>query len=206
MCCPAAGCCRTAAADRTRTTRANTRLKCKCSRTVRWWDRPSRRPDYGTCPGSSGRNQSRWRSLRPSRRRRAPANDRLVFVGVVESVVDLQKIRGLLPATNQVIKLGGPRASGALIEAVVSHLSFDRTNHSRRSISQHLQRRGGRRGRNGERINKKIGDIVLQPGDTLLVEAFPRSSNSSVTRGTSTWSAKSRTPTRCAMTGPWRPW
>ncbi|HVU86652.1 MAG TPA: SLC13 family permease [Pirellulales bacterium] len=27
--------------------------------------------------------------------------------------------------------------------------------------------------RNGERINKKIGDVVLWPGDTLLVEAHP---------------------------------
>ena len=27
--------------------------------------------------------------------------------------------------------------------------------------------------RSGERINKKIGDIVLQPGDTLLLEAHP---------------------------------
>ena len=27
--------------------------------------------------------------------------------------------------------------------------------------------------RNGERIDKKIGDIVLQPGDTLLLEAAP---------------------------------
>ena len=27
--------------------------------------------------------------------------------------------------------------------------------------------------RSGERINKKIGDIVLQAGDTLLLEAHP---------------------------------
>src|SRR5690606_36780568 len=27
--------------------------------------------------------------------------------------------------------------------------------------------------RDGERVRKKIGDIVLQPGDTLLLEAHP---------------------------------
>ena len=27
--------------------------------------------------------------------------------------------------------------------------------------------------RNGERLHKKIGDIVLRPGDTLLLEAHP---------------------------------
>ena len=35
--------------------------------------------------------------------------DQLVFVGVVDSVVELQRIRGLIPATNQVFKLHGRR-------------------------------------------------------------------------------------------------
>jgi di/tricarboxylate transporter len=52
---------------------------------------------------------------------RLAAADRLVFVGVVESVVDLQKVRGLKPATNQVFKLDAPRAQRWLIEAVVSN-------------------------------------------------------------------------------------
>ena len=40
---------------------------------------------------------------RPSRRKKSlRADDRLLFVGIVESVVDLQRIRGLLPATDQV--------------------------------------------------------------------------------------------------------
>lgn len=43
-----------------------------------------------------------------SPRERLQADDRLVFVGVVESVVDLRKTRGLLPATNQVFKLDAP--------------------------------------------------------------------------------------------------
>ncbi|HWA98366.1 MAG TPA: SLC13 family permease, partial [Pirellulales bacterium] len=49
---------------------------------------------------------------------RLRAGDRLVFVGVVESVVDLQKIRGLAPATDQVFKLDSPRSTRSLVEAV----------------------------------------------------------------------------------------
>src|SRR6516165_3957513 len=55
-----------------------------------------------------------------SSQERLHANDRLVFAGVVESVVDLQKTRGLVPATDQVFKLNSPRSRRCLIEAVVS--------------------------------------------------------------------------------------
>ena len=37
------------------------------------------------------------------------AGDRLLFVGVVESVVELQRIRGLVPATDDVFQLKAPR-------------------------------------------------------------------------------------------------
>lgn len=37
------------------------------------------------------------------------AGDQIVFVGIVESVLDLQKVPGLAPATNQLFKLEGPR-------------------------------------------------------------------------------------------------
>jgi di/tricarboxylate transporter len=102
------------------------------------------------------------------------ANDRLVFVGVVGAVVDLQKIRGLKPATDQIFKLDSPRERRCLIEAVVS---------PRCPIIGMSIREGEFRSlynavviavaRSGERINKKVGDIVLQAGDTLLVEAHP---------------------------------
>jgi di/tricarboxylate transporter len=101
-------------------------------------------------------------------------NDRLVFVGIVESVVDLQKTRGLVPATDQVFKLKSPRDVRCLIEAVVSNTC---------PVVGKSIRDGGFRtaynavvvavARNGERINKKIGDVVLWPGDTLLLEAHP---------------------------------
>ncbi|MBZ0256102.1 SLC13 family permease, partial [bacterium] len=102
------------------------------------------------------------------------ANDRLVFVGIVDSIVDLQKIRGLAPATNQVFKLDAPRTERVLVEAVVSNScplvgktireGRFRTIYNAAVIAV---------ARNGERINKKIGDIILRPGDTLLLEAPP---------------------------------
>jgi di/tricarboxylate transporter len=105
---------------------------------------------------------------------RLQANDRLVFVGVVESVVDLQKIRGLKPVTDQVFKLNAPRRSRCLIEAVVSNTcpllgrsireGRFRTVYNAAVIAV---------ARSGQRIRKKIGDIILQPGDTLLLEATP---------------------------------
>ncbi len=101
------------------------------------------------------------------------AEDRLVFVGVVDSIVELQKIRGLRPATNQVVKLDAPRPQRCLIEAVVSNTS---------PLVGRSVREGRFRtvynavviavARNGERItNRKIGDIVIRAGDTLLLEA-----------------------------------
>jgi di/tricarboxylate transporter len=101
-------------------------------------------------------------------------NDRLVFVGVVDSIIDLQRIRGLRPATNQVFKLKSPRSRRVLIEAVVSNtcrLNGQSIREGRfRSIYNAAVIAVAR---NGERIQKKIGDIVLQPGDTLLLEASP---------------------------------
>ena len=97
--------------------------------------------------------------------------DRLVFVGVVESVVDLQRIRGLEPATDQVYKIDEPRPNRRLVEAVVSDTC---------PIIGQTIRRGQFRSRyhaaviavarNGERVSGKVGDIVLQAGDTLLLE------------------------------------
>jgi di/tricarboxylate transporter len=99
------------------------------------------------------------------------ANDRLVFAGVVESVVDLQRISGLRVATEQVYKMNDPRNKRILIEAVVSNScpltgKSIRDGHFRTIYNAAVIAVA----RNGERINKKIGDIVLQPGDTLLLE------------------------------------
>lgn len=95
--------------------------------------------------------------------------DQLIFTGVVESVVDIQKIRGLQPATSQVFKLDSPREDRCLIEAVVSrrfpllgksirHGRF-RTIYNAAIIAV---------GRDGKQIQKKVGDIVLRSGDTIV--------------------------------------
>ncbi|MCC6579013.1 MAG: SLC13 family permease [Phycisphaeraceae bacterium] len=102
-------------------------------------------------------------------------DDRLFFVGNIDSVVDLQRLRGLLPATNQVFKLEDPRPNRCLIEAVVS----DRCPLRGRTIREGRFRTvydavviAVHRG--GQHLRQKIGDIVLEPGDTLLIEAHPR--------------------------------
>ena len=102
------------------------------------------------------------------------AGDRLVFAGVIESVLELQKLRGLQVATEQVFKLDAPRSERVLTEAVVSdHCPLVgktirdgrfRTVYNAVVIAV---------ARGGERVNKKIGDIVLSPGDTLLLETLP---------------------------------
>jgi di/tricarboxylate transporter len=105
---------------------------------------------------------------------RLRGGDQLVFVGVVDSVVELQRIRGLVPATNQVFELEGPRSRRTLIEAVVS----DRCPLLGQSIREarfrtHYNAAVIAVARSGERLRQKIGDIVLEPGDTLLLEAQP---------------------------------
>lgn len=102
------------------------------------------------------------------------ANDRLVFAGLVDSVADLQKIPGLRPATNQLFKLDEPRHKRLLVEAVVSE-SCPLVG---RSIKEGRFRTVYNAAiiavaRSGQRMNEKIGDIVLQPGDNLLLEARP---------------------------------
>lgn len=101
-------------------------------------------------------------------------HDRLVFVGVIDTVKDLQKIRGLMPVTDQVFKLDSPRAERCLIEAVVSNTCRLVGTTIRagqfRSVYNAVVIAAAR---NGERIKGKIGDIILQPGDTLLLETRP---------------------------------
>ena len=103
---------------------------------------------------------------------RLQTGGRLVFVGIVESVVDLQRMRGLTPATDQTFKLDAPRVQRSLIEAVVS----DRCPLVGKSIREGRFRTEYNAAviavaRSGKRLTARIGDIVLQPGDTLLLEA-----------------------------------
>jgi di/tricarboxylate transporter len=99
-------------------------------------------------------------------------DDQLVFVGVVESIVDLQRVRGLSPAARGAGAPSSSRLTEGLFEVVVSDTSpllgrsireaHFRSHYDAAVIAVY---------RNGERIASKIGDIVLRPGDTLLVQA-----------------------------------
>ncbi len=101
-------------------------------------------------------------------------SDRLCFVGLIESVVELQHIEGIEPDTDQLGKLELARHDRRLTEAVISESSAlvgksvreseFRTRYNAVIIAVH---------RSGERVAGKIGDIVLRPGDTLLLEAQP---------------------------------
>lgn len=103
--------------------------------------------------------------------RRLDGGDRLVFVGVVESVVDLQQIRGLRPATEQVFKLSGARHGRCLVEAVVARNCplIGKTIREGRFRS-HYDAVVIAVARDGKHLDGKIGDIQLRAGDTLLLE------------------------------------
>ena len=100
-------------------------------------------------------------------------SDRLVFTGLVRTIVDLQRIPGIVPAAETQYDLASTaRRERHLCEAVVSssfpelgktiRTSDFRTRYDAVVVAVH---------RNGARLRKKIGDIVLRPGDTLLLQA-----------------------------------
>ncbi len=100
------------------------------------------------------------------------AGDRLVFTGVVSTIVDLEKIPGLIPAadsgyvmdpagrtrrhlTEAVLSVSSP-----LIGSTVKEAKF-RQLYNAAVIAVH---------RNGVRVTNKIGNIRLEAGDTLLLQ------------------------------------
>jgi len=104
---------------------------------------------------------------------RLEARDRLIFTGLAESIVDLQKIKGLTPATDQVFKL---RAAGerCLVEAVVSDscpLVGQTVREGR--FRSHYNSAVIAVARNGEQLRQKIGDVKLRAGDTLMLLTHP---------------------------------
>ncbi len=102
------------------------------------------------------------------------AGDRLMFVGVVDSVVDLLRMRGLVPAPEQLFKLSAPRPERRVVEVVVSASCplVGRTVREGRFRSRY-DAVVIAAARNGRRLRGKIGDIELQVGDTLLLETRP---------------------------------
>ncbi len=104
---------------------------------------------------------------------RVQADDRLMFVGVVESVVDLQKIPGLTPAADQLFKVHDPRSHRCLIEAVVGPGRLAGMTVRAAKFRTHYNAVIIAVARDGQRVKKKVGDILLQSGDTLLIEGLP---------------------------------
>ncbi len=102
------------------------------------------------------------------------SNDRLVFTGVVETIVDLKKIPGLEPATEATDKASEEQRRRSLCEVVISRSSplvgqtvreaQFRSHYNAAIVAIH---------RNGARLATKIGDVKLDAGDTLLMQTGP---------------------------------
>ena len=100
------------------------------------------------------------------------AGDRLIFTGVVSTIVDLEKIPGLVPAADSTYEFHPRRRqlrrlseavlspSSPLIGRTVRQANF-RERYNAAVVAVH---------RSGARLSGKIGDIVLQSGDTLLLQ------------------------------------
>jgi len=102
--------------------------------------------------------------------------DRLVFAGDTEAISDLLRINGIIPSpeNGHSDTLNLDRAERCLVEAVVSP-HCDAVGHAIRD-ARFRDRYGAvvlAVARSGERVQGNLGNIVLEAGDTLLLEARP---------------------------------
>ncbi|WP_407659242.1 SLC13 family permease [Marinobacterium weihaiense] len=102
--------------------------------------------------------------------------DRLVFAGDTEAISDLLRINGIVPSpeNGHSDTLNQDRAERCLVEAVVS-THCDAVGHAIRD-ARFRDRYGAvvlAVARSGERIQGNLGNIRLEAGDTLLLEARP---------------------------------
>lgn len=105
---------------------------------------------------------------------RLQASDRLVFAGETDAITDLLRINGLMASMGNATPLTEDRAERRLVEVVVSQ-SCAAIAETVRSSKFH-DRYGAivlALARNGERIEGNLGNIIIQPGDTMLLEARP---------------------------------
>ena len=100
------------------------------------------------------------------------AGDILTFTGVVSNIVELERIPGLVPVADDHYETRAPAQRGRMLcEAVVSPTSpllgksirdaDFRALYNAAVVAVH---------RGGERLKGRVGDIVLQNGDTLLLQ------------------------------------
>ncbi len=99
------------------------------------------------------------------------AGDRLVFVGAGDAVRELRRVPGLRHASDQLFEIDSAGGQRTLVEVVLSQYSP--------AVGRNLVQSGFRGrynavviavARRGERLHRKPGDVLLQAGDTLLLE------------------------------------
>ena len=103
------------------------------------------------------------------------AGDRLTFTGVVSTIVDLERIPGFVPVADEDYQTWTNQGRNRrYCEAVISNTSpligkniRDANFRARYNAAIVAVHRGA------ERLAGRIGDIVLRPGDTLLLQAGP---------------------------------
>jgi di/tricarboxylate transporter len=102
------------------------------------------------------------------------SEDRLTCVGVVDAIKDLRRMPGLSIAEEQGYTLNLKHTKRQLVEIVLSPTSPLINQTVRKSNFRDLYGAAIISiSREGSRIAGKVGDIVLRPGDTLLVETGP---------------------------------
>jgi di/tricarboxylate transporter len=101
-------------------------------------------------------------------------DDVLILVGALESVVDLRKIRGLTIPDDQARKLEVPAWRRTLVEAVVStRCGLLGKTIREGSFRSHYNAAVVAVARGDKRLTGKLGDVRLEVGDVLLLEASP---------------------------------
>jgi di/tricarboxylate transporter len=100
------------------------------------------------------------------------AGDQLIFTGVVSTIVDLEKIPGLVPAADSTYETDPASIRRRhLTEVVLSNTSpLIGTTVKKAKFRQLYNAAVVAVHRNGVRVTNKIGNIRLEPGDTLLLQ------------------------------------
>lgn len=99
------------------------------------------------------------------------AGDRLIFTGIVSTISELQTIRGLEIETDNPVELFDLQNGNAqLVEAVIpSHSSLLNKTVKQVQFRSRYDAALVAVCRDREQIRRKIGDIVLKPGDAILL-------------------------------------
>jgi len=106
---------------------------------------------------------------------RIEAHDRLVFTGIVSSIIELEKIPGLVPIADPDYLVSPRQQRGRrLCEAVISQNSplvgktireaDFRATYGAAVVAMH---------RGGQRVTEKLGDVSLRAAETLLLQVQP---------------------------------